>query len=200
MTLAVDAKVVLKAYLLICLFCFWRRHYNDTHYVKLALTMDMHSRFCAIIPAPFGAMGIRTENNQLRELVYLPANIPLKAPTSALAIEAAQQITSYFDHPAFQFTLPLAALGTEHQRKVWRAIEQIPLGQVTNYGAIAKHIGSAPRAVGQACGANWFPLIIPCHRVTAANGIGGFANHNEAAGFHSNVKKWLLAHEGVHGY
>ena len=162
--------------------------------------MDMQTWFCAIIPAPFGAMGIRTENNLLRELVYLPESVALKSPTSALSKKVEQQITRYFDNPAFQFNLPLTPLGTEHQRKVWQAITQIPLGQVTNYGAIAKHIGSAPRAVGQACGANWYPLIIPCHRVTAAKGIGGFANHDEAAGFHLNVKKWLLAHEGVHGY
>ncbi|MDP5008065.1 MAG: MGMT family protein, partial [Glaciimonas sp.] len=53
------------------------------------------------------------------------------------------------------------------------------------------------RAVGQACGANWFPLVIPCHRVTAAGGLGGFSHHDEADGFHLGVKRWLLAREGV---
>jgi methylated-DNA-[protein]-cysteine S-methyltransferase len=52
--------------------------------------------------------------------------------------------------------------------------------------------------VGQACGSNWYPLIIPCHRVTAASGIGGFARHD--GGFHQNVKRWLLRHEQVPGF
>jgi methylated-DNA-[protein]-cysteine S-methyltransferase len=54
--------------------------------------------------------------------------------------------------------------------------------------------------VGQACGANWYPLVIPCHRVTAAGGLGGFANHDDETGFHLGVKRWLLTHEGVAGY
>ena len=164
----------------------------------------MSSLFCAIVPAPFGAIGIRTEQNCVRELVYLPpsfeAQITHHQPTSDLAKNIAKQIKQYFNDPTFQFTLPLLPVGTEHQRKVWQAISSIPAGHVTNYGTSAKQIGSAPRAVGQACGANWYPLIIPCHRVTAAHGLGGFAQHDDAGGFHINVKRWLLAHEGVTGY
>jgi methylated-DNA-[protein]-cysteine S-methyltransferase len=83
---------------------------------------------------------------------------------------------------------------------VWTAISAIPRGDVRTYGAIAKAIRSAPRAVGQACGANWFPLVIPCHRVTASGGLGGFSHHDDETGFHLSVKRWLLAHEGVKGY
>jgi methylated-DNA-[protein]-cysteine S-methyltransferase len=71
---------------------------------------------------------------------------------------------------------------------------------VLTYGDVARMIQSAPRAVGQACGANWFPLIVPCHRVTAAGGLGGFSNHDDETGFHIGVKRWLLAYEGVEGY
>ncbi|PRC93591.1 methylated-DNA--[protein]-cysteine S-methyltransferase [Solimicrobium silvestre] len=162
--------------------------------------MNKDTWFCAVIPAPFGAVGIRTEAGLLRELEYLPASHALQEPATALTQEVTHQIQCYFENPAFQFTVPLAPIGTEHQRKVWQAISQIPLGQVINYGQIAKQIASAPRAVGQACGANWYPIIIPCHRVTAAKGLGGFAHHSEVAGFHLTVKRWLLAHEGVHGY
>ncbi len=59
-----------------------------------------------------------------------------------------------------------------------------------------REIGSVPRAVGQACGANPLPIVIPCHRVVASGGIGGFAHH-PGEGFYRNVKRWLLAHEGV---
>jgi methylated-DNA-[protein]-cysteine S-methyltransferase len=68
---------------------------------------------------------------------------------------------------------------------------------VLTYGQVAKQIGTAPRAVGQACGANWYPLVIPCHRVTASGGLGGFSHQDEGDGFHTGVKRWLLAHEGV---
>ena len=102
--------------------------------------------------------------------------------------------------PIIVFDLPLAASGSAYQQRVWAAIAGIPRGQVRTYGDVARLIGSAPRAVGQACGANWFPVVIPCHRVTAAGGLGGFAHHDDATGFHLGVKRWLLAHEGVAAY
>jgi methylated-DNA-[protein]-cysteine S-methyltransferase len=156
--------------------------------------------FQAVVPAPFGAIGIRIEADQVRELVYLPAHFPERAPQDALSERAAIQLARYFDDPRCGFDLPLAAAGTLFQQKVWGVISSIPLGQVLTYGQVAKMIGSAPRAVGQACGANWFPLVIPCHRVTASGGLGGFSNHDDVTGFHVGVKRWLLAHEGVAGY
>lgn len=153
--------------------------------------------FNAIVAAPFGAIGIRTDAGVIRELVYLPAHFQEKDATDALADEAATQVQRYLADPDFQFSLPLIEAGSAFQRKVWDAISSIPRGTVRTYGQIAKHIGSAPRAVGQACGANWFPLIIPCHRVTAAGGLGGFSNHDDENGFHLGVKRWLLRHEGA---
>jgi len=157
-------------------------------------------RFCAVIPAPFGAIGIRIKELLIHELVYLPSSHRLKPASSALTQECEHQLNAYFQCAEVHFNLPLMDQGTLHQRKVWDAITAIPLGQVQTYGQIARSIGSSPRAVGQACGANWFPLIIPCHRVTAASGLGGFAHHSDEYGFHLSVKRWLLAHEGVHGF
>lgn len=153
--------------------------------------------FAAIVAAPFGFIGIRSSAECVRELVYLPPSFATQAPVNALAEKAMRQIERYFQQADFRFDLPLAQGGTPFQRRVWQAIAAIPRGQVRTYGAVAKAIGSAPRAVGQACGANWFPLAIPCHRVTASGGLGGFSNHDDAAGFHVGVKRWLLAHEGV---
>lgn len=153
--------------------------------------------FSAIVPAPFGAMGIRTEDGVLRELVYLPPHYREKAPIDPLAEQAATQVEQYFADPDFRFDLPMAKTGTAFQQKVWGVISAIPRGDVLTYGEVARIIQSAPRAVGQACGANWFPLVVPCHRVTAAGGLGGFANHDDETGFHIGVKRWLLAHEGV---
>ncbi len=156
--------------------------------------------FSAIVAAPFGAVGVRTDGARLTELVYLPAHFLEKDATDPLSELAVAQITRYFEDPDFHFSLPLAAVGSLFQHRVWDAIASIPRGAVRTYGQVAKHIGSAPRAVGQACGANWFPLVIPCHRVTAAGGLGGFSNHDDATGFHVGVKRWLLAHEGATAY
>lgn len=165
--------------------------------------MDMphsHSLFSAIVEAPFGAVGIRTEAGVIRELVYLPPLFSEKAPEDPLSERAARQLERYFAEPDFRFDLPLALVGTDFQRRVWDVISAIPRGEVLTYGTVAKMLRSAPRAVGQACGANWFPLVIPCHRVTASGGLGGFSNQDDAAGFHVGVKRWLLAHESVPGY
>lgn len=156
--------------------------------------------FSAIVEAPFGAIGIRTEPGVVRELVYLPPQFDEKAPVDPLSERAALQVERYLSDADFRFDLPLAEAGTAFQRKVWDVISSISRGDVLTYGEVAKIIRSAPRAVGQACGANWFPLVIPCHRVTATGGLGGFSNHDDETGFHLGIKRWLLRHEGVEGY
>jgi methylated-DNA-[protein]-cysteine S-methyltransferase len=153
--------------------------------------------FSAVLAAPFGGIGVRTEHGRLLELVYLPLSHGERSPSDAVSERFATQMERYLREPDFCFDLPLAPAGTAFQRKVWEVIASIPRGSVLTYGQVARRIGSAPRAVGQACGANWFPLVIPCHRVTASGGLGGFANHDDAQGFHIGIKRWLLAHEGA---
>jgi methylated-DNA-[protein]-cysteine S-methyltransferase len=160
-------------------------------------TQQASDLFSAIVAAPFGAMGIRTEGELVRELVYLPPHHAVKAPTNAAAERAALQVERYFADPDFAFDLPLAGAGSPFQRRVWDAIAAIPRGRVRTYGQVAKGVESVPRAVGQACGANPFPLVIPCHRVTAAGGLGGFAGADDEHGFQLGVKRWLLRHEGA---
>ncbi len=154
--------------------------------------------FTAIVPAPFGGIGIRMDDGELRELVYLPPEYSAKPATDALTKKIYKQVAAYLKDPDYAFDLELPVVGTEHQRKVWKVINGIPRGKVLTYAEVARRIGSAPRAVGQACGANWYPLVIPCHRVTATGGIGGFARHD--GGFHQGVKRWLLQHEQVPGF
>lgn len=164
----------------------------------------MSADFDAVLLAPFGHLGLRASvlkgqeeaGEVLQEIVYLPTDVPLKVPRSALLKATAQQLEQYYQDSTASFSLPLATVGTAFQQRVWQAISAIPHGGFSTYGALAKAIRSAPRAVGQACGANRFPLIIPCHRVLSATGLGGFANHADD-GFHLNVKRWLLQHEGV---
>lgn len=173
---------------------------SHAHFSFMLAAMPIPPIFSAVVPAPFGAIGVRTDHRLVRELVYLPPSHALVGPADELSEQVARQLQRYFADPDFRFDLPLQPAGTPFQQRVWSAIAAIPRGRVRTYGDIARLLGSAPRAVGQACGANWFPLAVPCHRVTAAGGLGGFANSADADGFHLRVKRWLLAHEGVEGY
>ena len=150
-------------------------------------------RFQAKLDTPFALVGVRTEGAALAEIVYLPRSAGTQAPTNALAERACVQIEKYVADPEYTFKLPLKQLGTAFQSRVWEQIAAIPLGRTRTYGDLARRLGSAPRAVGQACGNNYFPLLIPCHRVVAAKGLGGFAH--ASGGYLLEVKRRLLAHE-----
>lgn len=105
--------------------------------------------------------------------------------------EAAEQISSYFSRELKQFDLPLDLRGSDHNLAVWREMRTIPYGETLTYGDIAQRIGSNPRAVGVACGANPIPLIVPCHRVIGKDGaLVGFSG-----GDGKKTKARLLDHE-----
>lgn len=150
-------------------------------------------RFQAKLETAFALVGIRTEGEELAEIVYLPRSAGTLAPANALAERACMQIERYAADPEYRFALPLKTLGTAFQRRVWEQIAAIPCGQTRRYGDLARALHSAPRAVGQACGTNYFPLVIPCHRVVAATGLGGFAH--ASGGYLLEVKRRLLLHE-----
>ncbi len=106
-------------------------------------------------------------------------------------LEAIDQLRAYFDGSRRAFDLPLAPAGTSFQQEVWRALQEIPCGETTSYGEIARRIGrpTASRAVGAANGQNPLPIVIPCHRVIGAKGqLTGYAGGLK-------IKKALLEHE-----
>lgn len=149
----------------------------------------------AVLSAPTFSIGIRCTEEEITEIVYLPPQAELE-PRSSLAREAVRQLRAYLDDPRSDFSLPLAAAGTKFQRQVWQGIAAIPLSQTHSYAALARALGSSARAVGNACGANPYPIVIPCHRVIASDGgLGGFARSR--GGFLLEVKRWLLTHEGA---
>lgn len=148
----------------------------------------------AIYPAAcHAALGIRIESDQLVEIMFLPAATPRRVPTDALAIETFKQLDAYFRDPSFRFDLPLAIRGTPFQQSVWQMMCDIQAGATLTYGAVAHKLSSAPRAVGQACGRNPLPVIIPCHRIVGVTGLVGFMRGEAADGL--SIKKWLLEHE-----
>jgi methylated-DNA-[protein]-cysteine S-methyltransferase len=154
------------------------------------------STFHAILAAPFGGLGVRIEDECLTGLDFLPPGIAPLASTSALIRQIADQLDAYYTDPGYSFTLPLAPHGTPFRRQVWQALEKIPAGETRTYGEVARQLNSGPRAVGQAVGDNPIPIIIPCHRVIAANGgLGGFMHSR--TGYSQDIKRWLLRHEHV---
>ena len=148
-----------------------------------------------MVVTPFASLGLRTDGGALVELHYLPRDTPAQAPTDRIAERAAGEIARYLADPQFRFTVPLAPRGTDFRRRAWAAIAAIPAGESRTYGELARKLLSAPRAVGQACGANRLALVVPCHRVVGSRGaLGGFMH--AAAGSPLDVKRWLLRHEG----
>jgi methylated-DNA-[protein]-cysteine S-methyltransferase len=147
----------------------------------------------AVLSAPTFCVGIRCSDDEITAVKYLEP-CPEIAPRSLLAQEAVRQLRAWLDDPRFVFGLPLAPAGTHFQRRVWERIAAIPAGETRSYGELAATIHSGPRAVGNACGANPYPIVVPCHRVIAANrGLGGFAR--QRGGFLLEIKQWLLQHE-----
>ena len=160
-----------------------------------ALASSMPESFDARLPTPFAVLGIRTAGEMLTGIEYLPRGVATLAPTNKLAAKACRQIERYLDDPEFRFDLPFEFIGTAFQQRVWQAICAIPCGNTLTYLDVARQLKSAPRPVGGACGANRIPLVIPCHRVVASHGIGGFMNARGGAPI--AIKKWLLRHEGA---
>jgi methylated-DNA-[protein]-cysteine S-methyltransferase len=112
---------------------------------------------------------------------------------SPLLEEALRQFEAYFAGRLRRFDLPLAAAGSPFEQRVWAAMRQIPYGETRRYGELAMEVGSAPRAIGRACGRNPIPIVIPCHRIVAQGGIGGYSGGAGLA-----TKRALLALEAGH--
>jgi methylated-DNA-[protein]-cysteine S-methyltransferase len=102
-------------------------------------------------------------------------------------------LQAYLRDGQFVFDLPLEPQGTEFRQRVWAVMRRIPAGSTRSYGDLARELHTAPRAVGQACGDNPIPIVIPCHRVVGGSGLGGFMHQD--GGHPLNIKQWLLEHE-----
>jgi methylated-DNA-[protein]-cysteine S-methyltransferase len=151
----------------------------------------------AIIEFPRMKVAVATRAGRVAAIRYLPPDAEAKAPENELAERAARQLERYREDPDARFDLPLLIEGTDFQRRVWDAMCAIPRGRTLTYGELARKLDGGgfdvPRAVGQACGDNKLPIVIPCHRVVAASGIGGFAH--ATGGYLLEAKRWLLMHE-----
>jgi methylated-DNA-[protein]-cysteine S-methyltransferase len=146
-----------------------------------------------VVDFPKMKVAVKTRDERIVGIRYLPPTSKNISPKNHLAERAARQLERYREDPDTKFDLPLAVEGTPFQIRLWQALCEIPRGETLTYGAMAKKLGGEARAVGQACGDNRLPIVIPCHRVVAADGLGGFGH--STGGYLLEAKRWLLLHE-----
>ena len=147
--------------------------------------------------SPTGQLGVCLDKESITSIVWLEgtASFCLKSSqtNSHLKKKIISALDNYFKSGLIDAEISLSPKGTPFQKKVWWTLKTIPYGSVRTYGDVAKELNSSSRAVGQACRRNNIPLFIPCHRVVAAKGIGGFMGGYR----HVERKRWLLQHEGI---
>ncbi len=161
-----------------------------------------------LLSTPVGSLLAEYDDGAVRSVRFWEAGRDVPAGTGTEASRGdevgwalAEQLREYFAGTRRRFDLPLSAEGTAFQRRVRAALRAIPFGEVRTYGQVAAELGApgAVRAVGQANRRNPLPVIVPCHRVVAAGGIGGYAGSGPD-GKSVDVKRWLLRHEGAAGW
>jgi len=150
----------------------------------------MTTTYDTTLKTPIGWIALRMQDAHVQALAILPAMPPVKDATNSVAERIVLQIQKYLDTGNWPENIPLDANGTAFQKKVWAALLQIPPGHTKTYGELARQLGTSARAIGGACRANPIPLLIPCHRVVAAHGDGGFAGHTACRWM--DIKRRLL--------
>ncbi len=146
------------------------------------------------VDTPVGRLALEADDEAMTTLRWAsPGERSREGKPGAILREAARQLERYFRGRLKRFDLPLKAHGTDHHKRVWAMMSEIPYGETATYGGMAMALGSSARAVGTACGRNPLPIVVPCHRVLAAGGKqGGYSG-----GQGLPTKRRLLALEGV---
>lgn len=173
---------------------------NSDHHPRLVAGMTSCNQriMQSTLTTPFGHLLFTTNGNALTSLV-ISASPPLPAPEdrSPLITHIQSELRRWFEKPHSDFSILLNPQGTAFQLRVWHALQHIPLGETRTYRDLATLLGTSARAIGNACRANPIALIIPCHRVVAKNGLGGY--NGATSGEKIAIKLALLRHEGYNG-
>ena len=156
---------------------------------EIALARD-NSLAVASVQTPLGRLGIVEEDEKIVRLLW---EVSHREPETPLLAEAVRQVRAYFEGERRTFDLPLAPLGGSFQQRVCAAMSAIPFGETRTYGELARELGTSAQPLGNACGANSIPIIIPCHRVLSAKGLGGFSGNGGV-----DTKTRLLQHENAY--
>lgn len=147
-----------------------------------------------VIQTPPAYIQLTILHDKLVRLIFIDDN-PQSFIQNPVHQHISDELSHYFADPDYNLNIPFALTGTAFQQRVWQALVEIPRGTTKTYGELAKALNTSSRAIGNACRSNPLPILIPCHRVIAKTGLGGFAGDTQ--GKLISIKKWLLQHEGV---
>ncbi len=148
------------------------------------------SRFEQAVDSPLGPLTLVADAVGITALEWREG----RRDETPVLRQAALQLTEYFAGKRQDFTVPVRLTCSEFQRSVCAAMSAIRFGKTRTYGDLAGQLGVPAQAIGQACGSNPIPILIPCHRVLGANGLGGYSGDGGV-----ETKVWLLRHEGAAG-
>ena len=154
----------------------------------------VNGALCTVFASPIGKLALYTDQNNLLRIDLVDKSIPTTPAESPIAKQVVQVLTDYFLTGKLA-AVPIAPKGTEFQQSVWQALTKIPTGKTLTYGELAQQLGSSARAIGAACRSNPILIIIPCHRVTAQNSLGGYMGSTQGEGLKN--KTYLLQKEGA---
>lgn len=146
---------------------------------------------CGSLDTPLGPLSVLSANGFIERLDWRGCDAQDHTPEIT---EALAQLAAYFAGDLTEFDLPLRVQASEFQQAACDAMLRIPFGDTRTYGDLAAELAAPAQAVGGACGGNPIPVIIPCHRVLGAQGLGGYSGDGGV-----ETKVWLLKHEGAGG-
>ena len=152
-------------------------------------------KYSLVLDTPLGRLGVQLTGDAVTRLDYLTQRTSLQPARTRTGQQVEGQLARFFDDPNAPFSVAVAATGTAFQMRVWAALQSIPPGETRSYGQLAARLGSGARAVGNACRRNPVSIIVPCHRVVAASGMGGYSGKTAERAIWR--KHWLLSHEGA---
>lgn len=168
------------------------QHANFLRY-HAAMTATQQHYIVTLTTGPIHQLKLTAQNDVITGISMQTEYAESTTPVPAIFESLVEQLTRYSQQAHNQWTVPLATQGTPFQQRVWQYLQTIPLGSTQTYGDIAKALSSSARAVGNACRANPFLLVVPCHRVVKRSNIGGFAGQLDGEAV--AIKQWLLEHE-----
>jgi methylated-DNA-[protein]-cysteine S-methyltransferase len=156
------------------------------------------AQYTTIFSTSLATIGLQFEGENLTRIAYLDEPVQSQTSTHKPAEEAKRKIERFIDSETDikEVDVSMALDVSDFQKSVLDELQKIPYGETRTYGEIARILDTSPRAVGNACRNNPLPLIIPCHRVLAVNGIGGY--DGAKSGRLLEIKRQLLANEGVY--
>lgn len=160
---------------------------------KIAMPYSCTPVDYGLLDTPVGPIGVACRDGYVTRVDLEPETAD--RDFEDLPTDLVEQFAAYFRDGRTHLDIPLRLQGTPFQERVWLALRSIPPGETRTYGDLARRLGTGARAIGGACRSNPCPILVPCHRVVATSGLGGFAG--DTTGRKLEVKRRLLSHEGV---